>query len=155
MTPLQSPVSAALHWDVQNFPLRGRNLAIARIGLVLHLPTRDVAEEFTREDAWFDTGAPISIIPFRIHSMGLVWQPMAGIQTRWSGIVCDVGSIDVWLVDRATQIATGPYAMLAKFPRAEPPGNPPPILVGLQFVLAHQGAFHMPPHPSPGALELA
>jgi hypothetical protein len=154
MTPPHSPVSAALRWDIQNASLRGKVLPIARIGLVLHLPTRDVAEEFTREDAWLDTGAPVSIIPFRIHSMGLVWQPMTGIQARWSGIICDLGTIDVWLVDRATQIATGPFAMFAKFPRADPPGKPHPILVGLEFVLAHQGAFHMRPHPALGSLEL-
>ena len=45
--------------------------------------------------------------------------------------------------------------MLAKFPRRDPPGNPSPLLVGLEFVLTHQGAFHVPPHPSLGELRLA
>jgi hypothetical protein len=53
------------------------------------------------------------------------------------------------LVSRSRQ---GPFAMLAKFLRTEPPGNPPPFLMGLEFFLAHQAAFSLDPPPGQGAI---
>jgi hypothetical protein len=44
--------------------------------------------------------------------------------------------------------------LLAKFPKSDPPGDPVPALLGLEFLLAYQAEFHLPLPPQDGALRL-
>jgi hypothetical protein len=44
--------------------------------------------------------------------------------------------------------------MLAKFPHADPPGAPSPVLLGLEFFLAHQASFTVRPPAQASTVEL-
>ncbi len=146
--------TAAVEWDVQTVSLGGVAVPIARLQIELILPTTGQPTPFIAQTAWLDTGAPLSLLPYRIQQRGLLWQPLTGIQTTWNGFPCDVGRIDVWLTDLVTSSRQGPFAMLAKFLYAEPPGSPPPFLMGLEFFLAHQASFALDPPPGQGAIRI-
>ena len=103
-------------------------------------------------DRWLDTGAPLSVIPFRIHQQGLSWQAIPGIRATWSGQRCDLGRIDVWLPTDQPPHLRGPLSLLAKFPRSDPPGDPVPVLLGLEFFLAHQAELQLLLPPRDGSI---
>jgi hypothetical protein len=96
----------------------------------------------------------VSVVPFRIHSQRLAWRPVRGIRTTWLGQICDLGHIDVWLPTAQPPFLRGPFPMLAKFPRSDPPGDPVPILLGLEFFLTLQAGIAIPPYPLPGTVDL-
>jgi hypothetical protein len=105
-------------------------------------------------EAWLDTGAPLSVVPFHIQQKGLHWQPLPGIQTSWSGQPCDLGRIDFLLpIDQPPNLR-GPVSLLAKFPHSDPLGDPVPVLLGLEFFLAHQAEFHLLLPPQHGIIQL-
>jgi hypothetical protein len=104
--------------------------------------------------AWLDTGAPLSVVPFAVQQRGFVWQPLPNVRTTWLGQACAVGHIDIWLADVHSAVLAGPFSLLAKFPRSDPPGDPVPILLGLEFLLAHQALFNLAPPPQRGVLQL-
>ena len=91
-----------------------------------------------------DTGAPLSIIPYSIHhTHRFVWQrvndpAIAPGVTSWNGVPADLGIISVWIPIQQGGVS-GPFDMLAKFPR-RPTGaelkrrDRPPVLVGLDFL---------------------
>jgi hypothetical protein len=107
-----------------------------------------------QEWGWLDTGAPLSVIPFDVHRHGLLWRPLAGVQATWAGQPCDVGHIDIWLSDLASSSLQGPFPVLAKFPHRDPPGAAAPVLLGLEFQLAHQAAVGLPPPPQQGTIRI-
>lgn len=49
----------------------------------------------------------------------------------------------------------GPFTLLAKFPHRDPPGAPVPVLLGLEFFLAHQAAFNLGSPPQQEILRLS
>ena len=86
MTPT-TPGSTDLEWLVQTVRIGGWAIPIARLRTEIYLPTASPGQPTIREWCWLDTGAPISVIPFHIHSQGLVWQALPGVQTTWADAV--------------------------------------------------------------------
>jgi hypothetical protein len=60
----------------------------------------------------------------------------------------------VWLPSPDGLSAFGPYPLLAKVARSDPPGAPVPVLLGLEFFLAHGASLGLPPHPTSGMIGL-
>src|SRR5262249_7252289 len=107
-----------------------------------------------KEACWLDTCAPLSVVPFHVHHQRLHWQRIPGIQTTWSGQICDLGRIDFWLQIDQPPYLRGPMSLLANFPRSDPPGNAVPVLLGLEFFLAPQVEFHLLQPPRDGMILL-
>ncbi len=143
-----------LQWFVRTIRLGGLSVPIARLRTQVYLPPLRKGAPPVLEWGWLDTGAPLSVIPFDVHRQGLIWRPLAGVRTTWSGQPCDVGHIDIWLSDLVSSSLRGPLSILAKFPQRDPPGDPIPILLGLEFVIAHQTDLALPPPPQPGILRI-
>jgi hypothetical protein len=141
-----------VEWFVRTLILGGSQVPIARLQVELFFPLTGASIPFVDHIAWVDTCAPLGLIPYRIHQAGVPWRPLPGVQTTWNGHPCDVGSVDVWLIDVMTSSRQGPFPMLAKFLRSEPPGSPPPLLMGLEFFLAHHASFTLDPPPGKGAI---
>ena len=141
--------------EIRPVIVSGMTLAVARfLEVSLSLATTSTGQPDSKQSAWLDTGAPLSVIPFHIQQKGLHWQPIPGIQVTWSGQRCDLGRIDVWLpTDQSPQLR-GPFSLLAKFPRSDPPGDDLPILLGLEFFLTHQAEFHLLSPPQQGIIRL-
>jgi hypothetical protein len=146
----KSPV----RWMIQPPSVAGVTFPVARLGVHLHLVTNPALSSTVIEQAWLDTGAPVSVIPFHVHHNSLHWQPVAGLRVTWAGQRCDLGRIDVWLPVDQPRSLHGPLSLLAKFPRTDPPGDPVPVLLGLEFLLAHQAEFHLPLPPQNGSILL-
>jgi hypothetical protein len=45
-------------------------------------------------------------------------------------------------------------SLLAKFPRGDPPGDPVPVSLGLEFFLSHKAEFNMLLPPRNGVISL-
>ncbi|MBI1915329.1 MAG: hypothetical protein HYS12_11410 [Planctomycetes bacterium] len=140
-------------WSVQQIPVGSRVLAVARLRLRLFFRSAPPRPRMRSERCWLDTGAPLSVIPFYIHHGRLSWQA-TGMQTTWAGQPCDLGEIDVWLPTRQRPTVRGPFPMLAKFPRSDPPGERVPVLLGLEFFLANQAGLLLGPPPQQGSIQL-
>lgn len=143
-----------MEWVIQPMTLSGLTFPVARLRIRLYVGTAPPGPQATLREGWLDTGAPLSVIPFHIHNAGLPWQPLAGIQTTWSGQTCDLGRIDIWLPTDQPPFLRGPLSLLAKFPQSDPPGDPVPILLGLEFFLTHQAEFHLMLPPRHGLILL-
>lgn len=154
MTAPVLPSTTALQWLVQIIRLGGQSVPIARLRTEIQLPTTQPGDPRVREWCWLDTGAPLSVIPFRAQTHGLIWRPLAGVRTIWAGQPCDVGHIDIWVPNLMTSAFRGPLSLLAKFPHRDPPGAPLPILLGLEFLITHQAAFTLDPPPQTGMLRI-
>src|SRR3954447_18703680 len=115
MTPPVPTTTAAVEWAVQTVSLGGVAVPIARLRVELILATTGQPVPFLAQTAWLDTGAPLALLPYRIQQLGLLWQPLAGLQTTWNGLPCDVGRVNVWFTDLGTSSRQGPFAVLAKF----------------------------------------
>jgi hypothetical protein len=120
----------------------------------LLLPPVSLTAPWIAAASWLDTGAPLSVIPFALQSQGLAWQPLPGVRVTWFGISCDLGHIDIWVTDLASSSQRGPLRVLAKFPHRDPPGNPVPILLGLEFLLTHHAALNLPSPPQNGTIQI-
>jgi hypothetical protein len=125
---------------------------IARLIVPVYFQMTAVTPWISKEACWLDTGAPLSIIPFHVHHRRLSWQPIAGIATTWAGQRCDLGRIDLWLATDQPPNVCGPLSLLAKFARGDPPGPPVPILLGLEFFLAHQAELVLSLPPRDGSI---
>jgi hypothetical protein len=145
MTP-PTASTTELEWLVQTTQIAGLVVPIARLRTALYLPTRSPGQSTIREWCWFDSGAPISVIPFHIHSQGLAWQPLAGVQTTWADQPSAIGHIDIWLPTAQSSLR-GPISMLAKFPQSDPPSDPVPILLSLESLLTHGASLALWPPP--------
>ncbi len=154
MTPSVPPTTTALEWYVRTIRLGGLSVLVARLRTAVTLPAPQRHPPLVTEWGWLDTGAPLSVIPFRTQAQGLIWRPLAGVRTTWAGQPCDVGHIDIWLRDLASASLRGPFPLLAKFPHRDPPGDPVPILLGLEFLIARQADLALGPPPQCGLLHL-
>lgn len=79
-----------------------------------------------RYETFLDPGAPFSVIPYSLwHGRRLRWRalgtqftraghPVAGSLT-WQGAPCELGTTDLYLLDLAAGIRTGPHRVVAKF----------------------------------------
>jgi hypothetical protein len=65
-----------------------------------------------------------------------------------------LSGIECWLSTQQPPYLRGPLALLAKFPHSDPPGNPVPVLLGLDFFLSHQAEFTMLLPPQHGVISL-
>jgi hypothetical protein len=154
MTPPPPRTTTPAEWRIQPAPVQGVSFPIARLVVYLFFGTSPPGPPSARETCWLDTGAPLSVVPFHVHHRRLVWQPVAGVTTTWSGQPCDLGRIDFWLPTDQPPFLRGPLSLLAKFPRSDPPGHRVPALLGLEFLLAHQAELNLPPPPQHGVILL-
>jgi hypothetical protein len=127
---------------------------VARLEVSLYLSSPPPSPESPRDLCWLDTGAPLSVVPFYVHHRRLAWQPIPGIKVTWAGQPCELGRIDVWLSTQQPPNVRGPFSLLAKFARSDPPGDLVPVLLGLEFFLTHLAEFNLPPPPQHGAIRL-
>ena len=75
----------------------------------------------------FDTGAPLSIIPYKIHhGRALDWEKIPDSSPGkkpwygdWLGVPCDLGRIRVWL-PAPNKPTRGPFYLIGKFPQGTP-----------------------------------
>jgi hypothetical protein len=152
MTP-PAPSTIELEWLVHTVRIAHLAVPIARLRSEICIEAATPAQARIRKRCWLDTGAPISVIPFYIQSQGLVWKPLPGLQTTWAGQPCAMGHMNVWLPTGAATLR-GPISMLAQFPQSDPPGDPVPILIGLEFLLAHHASLTLWPPPQRGAISV-
>ena len=132
-------------WDIKTVSQSGMTLRSARLELDVYLRSTSPGFVLLNEQAWIDTGAPLSVIPFHIHNGRLDWKRIPGVQLTWIGQTCDLGTIDIWLPTQETSALRGRVTLLAKFPRTDPPGSPVPVLLGLEFLLSHQASMNLLP----------
>lgn len=129
-----------LELTTQSAVVGGYSVRANRLWLAAEFPDRHGGTLV--RDCLFDTGAPLSVIPFSIQQAhDLDWQLLsnpAAPRTHWFEVECDLGQIEIGLLDNAGTL-TGPYPLVAKFPRSTPrslrsPRVPLPILLGLNFI---------------------
>jgi len=65
-----------------------------------------------------------------------------------------VGHVDVWLGTQHAPFVRGPFSLLAKFPQSDPPVDLMPVLLGLEFFLAHSAEFELLVPPQQGSIRL-
>lgn len=139
-SPLASATSA-VDWLIQQVSLKNLTFPVARLEAPIFFGTPPPGPRSPWDLCWLDTGAPLSVVPFHVHHQRLTWQPILGTRTTWAGQPCDLGRIDVWLQTVQPPNLRGPFALLAKFPQSDPPGDLAPVLLGLEFFLANQAEF--------------
>lgn len=148
------PTLTDLEWLVQTIRLGSFTVPVARLRFRVYFLTSSPSVPAMAEWCWFDSAAPLSVVPYCVHSQGLAWKPVAGVQTTWASQTCDVGRINIWLPTSNPASVRGPFSLLAKFPQKDPPGPPAPILLGLEFLLSYQASCAIRPLPRPSALEI-
>lgn len=141
MATIASPTTTAIPWSIQTITLGRLSFPAARLAFQLYSRSILPGRQLTSVDCWVDTGAPLSVIPFHVHDRRLLWQPIPGVKSTWSGQRCDLGRVDIWLPTEQPPYVRGPISLLAKFARSDPPGDPVPVLLGLEFFLAHHAEF--------------
>lgn len=146
--------TARVQWLIKAVSLRSVSFSLARLKIRCYLGTAPPSPQGTLQEAWLDTGAPLSVIPFHIQNAGLLWQPIAGVKTTWSGQPCDLGRVDMWLATDQPPFLRGPFSLLAKFPHRDLPGDPLPVLFGLEFFLTHQAELTLLLPPQHGVIRL-
>src|SRR5262249_45427775 len=135
--------TTAIPWSIQTISLGSLSFPAARLSFQLYGRTVLPGRHITSLDCWLDTGAPLTVIPFHVHDRRLLWQPVPGITTTWAGQRCNPGHVDIWLPTEQPPYIRGPLSLLAKFAQIDPPGDAVPILLGLEFFLAHQAEFNL------------
>lgn len=143
---------APLTWAIHHVTVAGVTFPIARLATTLSLPDPASPSGWRTERAWYDSGAPLTVFPHYVHAVGIVWRPL-GATTAWLGQACDLGEIDVWLPAPDLTSLAGPYRILAKFARSDPP-SPPPVIIGAQLQLALAATLFIPPPPTDGELRI-
>lgn len=154
MSSPSTQATARVEWVVQSVALSGLTFPVARLKIRLYLGAAPPGPQGMPREGWVDTGAPLSVVPLHIHSAGVAWQPIPGVKTTWAGQPCDLGRVDFWLPTDQPPFVRGPLSLLAKFPQSDPPGDPVPLLLGLEFFLAHQAEFHLLLPPQHGIIVL-
>jgi hypothetical protein len=144
--------STTVDWSVRSVRLAGLVVPVARLHIALFLAPLSPGGAPFLEWALLDTGAPLSVIPFAVHRQGVAWRPLPGVATTWAGQACALGQVEIWLPDAATGVLRGPFGMLAKFATSDPPGHPPPVLLGLEFLVTHHAVVGLPPPPGRGEI---
>jgi hypothetical protein len=152
--PTPSPTTTVVPWSIRTVSVGGQNILAGRLSLQLSCRTVLPGRRAVSAACWIDTGAPATVVPFYIHHQRLQWQPWAGITTAWAGQRCDSGHVDIWLPTDQPLRLRGPVSLLAKFAQKDPPGDPVPILLGLDFFLSHRAEFNLFPPPQGGVIRL-
>ncbi len=143
-----------VEWLIRPISVPAISFPAARLVVHLYFGTSPPEAEAAREPCWLDTGAPLSVVPFNVHHQRLLWQPIPGVQTSWSSRPCDLGRVDFWLETDQPPYLRGPMSLLAKFARSDPPGPVIPVLLGLEFFLAHRAEFELFLPPRDGSILL-
>ena len=154
MASASARATSRVEWVIQPATVGGLTLTVPRLKVRLYLATASTGRRGVLRSAWLDTGAPLSIIPFHIHRKGLRWQSIPGIQVTWFGQRCELGRIDCWFPTDQPPYRRGPLPLLAKFPQSNPPGDEIPVILGLEFFLAHQAEFQLLLPPRDGRILL-
>jgi len=141
-------------WSIRTVSVGGQNIPAARLALQLYCRTALPGRRATSAACWIDTGAPVTVVPFYVHHQRLQWQPLTGITTTWAGQRCALGHVDIWLPTDQPPHLRGPLSLLAKFAQKDPPDDPVPILLGLEFFLAHRAEFRLVSPPQHGVIRL-
>jgi hypothetical protein len=152
MSSSPARATSQVEWLSHSVHVGALTLTVARLRVHLYLAAAVTGTPSVTRPAWVDTGAPLSVVPRYVHRQGLLWQSLPGIHATWSGQRCDLGRIDIWLPTDQPSYLRGPFSLLAKFPRSDPPGDPVPILLGLGFFLTHQAELHLPLPPRDGQI---
>jgi hypothetical protein len=135
--------TTSFQWAIQPVSLGSVTIHAARLEIEVFLHSMLPGMSLLCEQAWIDTGAPLSVAPYQIHIGRLDWKPIPGVQLSWANQPCDLGTIDLWLPTQETPGLRGPIPLLAKFPRSDPPGISVPILLGLEFFLTNQAVMRL------------
>jgi hypothetical protein len=145
-----APSTCRVDWWIPPITIGTVTIAAARLKVPLYLGSAPPLPSTPRDLCWLDTGAPLSVVPFHVHFHRVRWQPIPGISASWAGQTCDLGYVHVWLTTQQAPFLRGPFSLLAKFPRSDPPGDLMPVLLGLEFFLTHRAEFEMllPPRQS-------
>lgn len=144
-----------IQWSVQPRRIGGLTISVARLSIDLYLPRLQASLPPVLTPCWLDSAAPLSVVPLLVQKQGIAWRPVVPPTTAsWFGQTCDVGHIDVWLPTQQAPFLRGPFPMLAKFARRDPPHNIPPLLLGLHFLLSLQATLHLDPPPQDGVLSV-
>lgn len=154
MTAPLSGTTTPIQWSIQLVSLSSLTVPSARLEVELFLRTAQPGLQVVAEQAWLDTGAPLSVIPFHVHNRRLDWKPIPGVRMTWAGQACDLGSIDIWLPTEQQPAIRGPFTLLAKFARSDPAGDPVPILLRLEFFLSRQAGMSLPAPPHQGVISV-
>ena len=107
---------------VHEITVGGVTIQVARLLISPCFPFVGLGSFALPRACWLDSGAPISVIPFRVHHRRLPWQSL-GVQATWStpGLRPRPSR---GLVQRGASCSmAGPFSLLAKFPRNDPPGG--------------------------------
>ncbi|HWG41577.1 MAG TPA: hypothetical protein VN688_02245 [Gemmataceae bacterium] len=124
---------------------QGRLARACRLVVKVELFDR-VKGRFSQE-AILDTGAPFSVFPYTVWNINnLSWTPL-GSQlltpqgqvdpeaTKWLGVSCELGVIQIALLDETLQ-RTRSLRAIAKFPLSAPPGRfKQDIILGYHFLM--------------------
>ena len=140
-----------VQWDIQQITLGNKPISVARLVVEVSFSSTLPGIQTVQELCWFDTAAPLSVIPFRVHHKRLAWTP-TGIMATWMGQPCDIGQVDMWVPTGQLVGARGPYPILAKFARRDPPGGPYQVLFGLHVVQSHLAEVLIRPPPNDGTI---
>ena len=149
-----SVTTTPVSWTIPLLRLANLTIPSARLDVEVYLRTILPGMQVVAEQAWLDTGAPLSVIPFHVHNRRLDWKAIPGIKVTWAGQVCALGTIEIWLPTEQFPSARGPFKLLAKFPQTDPSDNPVPILLGLEFFIALQAGLSLPPAPQQGVIQI-
>jgi hypothetical protein len=154
MAQSPSPNTTLISWLIRTVSLPGLTFPAARLSFQLLARSVLPARQVTSIDCWVDTGAPLTVIPFHVHDQRLLWKRVPGVTATWAAQHCDLGQVDVWLPTEQSPYVRGPLSLLAKFAQSDPPGPPVPVLLGLEFLPAHQVEFQLHPPPRNGTILL-
>jgi hypothetical protein len=143
-----------LQWSIPWIQVGSVSIPAARLEVELFLRTILPGRQVVSEQGWLDTGAPLSVIPFHIHNRRVNWKPIPAVTVTWAGQTCDLGYIDIWLPTEQSPTPRGPFTIVAKFPRSDPPGGPVPMLLGLEFFLTVQAGMTLPAPPQQGVIQV-
>jgi hypothetical protein len=146
--------TAPVDWSVLQLSLGNLVLLVARLKVPLYLGAPPSGPGSPHDLCWLDTGAPLSVVPYHVHHQRVIWQSIPGIKVNWAGQPCDLGRADVWFATAQSPYLRGPFSLLAKFARSDPPGDLMPVLLGLEFFLAHQAEFSILLPPQRGLIRL-
>ncbi|MBI1831782.1 MAG: hypothetical protein HYR84_10065 [Planctomycetes bacterium] len=148
------PDTTAIRWSIQYVTTGSLTIPSARLEVEVFLRSALPGCQLICEQAWIDTGAPLSVIPFQVHHARLAWKRVPGVQLSWAGQVCDLGMIDFWLATQESPALRGPFNLLAKFARSDPLGSLMPVLLGLEFFASNQATMSLLPPGQPSTVSL-